>query len=713
MGFPLASPEGQALLARNLQSIQGMQDVEALARIIHAEAAQEPMQGKLAVGAVIDNRRRSGRYGEGWKGVITRPGQFSAINDVTGYAKGQGANDLFWGQPSRDSLAAAQAVIQGRYKDPTGGATHYFNPNHADPKWARGKQFSPIGNHVFGNADAGMIEGQAGQDVAIGGDGGDYTLEEIEAELARRQQPEYTLEEIDAEIANRKNAEQTRVDVDHALKTLNAQDHNVDPGVVDSQVMTFANAAGDGLMGGFSDNVAAGMDVAADALLDFLGLAPDSEDGQQAVRGYQEHLARRRAIQDQQEEANPGTALAGKVTGGLTTAAGMAKGGATLIGRQSTVSGKVAAGAGEGAAYGSVYGAGEADGENVAEGAGEGAVGGAVLGGLLARGGISFERYLEKRALLKAAKTPQQMKELSQGLFEAASKSNIVYKPQSVDDMVLNLAADLADETIDREIHPKASRVLSRLFDLADRPATLKEMERFRKLATDAAFEAKPGSADQRLAQMIRDRLDDFSLDDVNMVAPDAGAKLQKEARTLWAQYRKDQTISEAVERAVRRAESTGSGGNVNNAIRQNLRSILDNKRLRSGFNKQEIAAIEKVVRGAPVDNLLRLAGKLSPSGNGLMLGLNLGGAATFGPGALAVGAIGQSAKSLADRGTTQRVKALAAIIRSGGKPPATQMRRLSGEERRALGNLVSGSIGEDVGEPVLEEVRGLVATGK
>ena len=161
------------------RDFSGLNDVDMLARIIEAEAASEPLKGKVAVGAVIDNRRKTGAYGNGWRGVITAPGQFSAINDVTGYARGQGANSLFWKEPSRESIAVAQRIISGDYRDPTGGATHYYNPTIANPDWARGKKFAPIGNHVFGRADA----GRRGTRVADSGQTAADAMSALEAEI--------------------------------------------------------------------------------------------------------------------------------------------------------------------------------------------------------------------------------------------------------------------------------------------------------------------------------------------------------------------------------------------------------------------------------------------------------------------------------------------------------------------------------------------------
>lgn len=133
------------------------QDREILAKTLMAEAGGEGYGGMLAAGAVIDNRRESGGYGDGLEGVIMKPGQFSAWNGVTGYAGGEGALNMSTMSPSEDAYAAADAILTGNYEDPTGGATHYYNPNVANPKWgqAAGGDWTAIGNHVFGSADAG------------------------------------------------------------------------------------------------------------------------------------------------------------------------------------------------------------------------------------------------------------------------------------------------------------------------------------------------------------------------------------------------------------------------------------------------------------------------------------------------------------------------------------------------------------------------------
>lgn len=145
-------------VARPGTAVQGsMDDRELLAKTLMAEAGAEGYEGLLAAGAVIANRVNNpkGTYGTGLRGVIMKPGQFSAWNSVTGYAKGKGGLNMDRISPSEAAYRAADAIMQGQYQDPTGGATHYYNPDYASPVWGQTAEepWQKIGNHVFGWGD--------------------------------------------------------------------------------------------------------------------------------------------------------------------------------------------------------------------------------------------------------------------------------------------------------------------------------------------------------------------------------------------------------------------------------------------------------------------------------------------------------------------------------------------------------------------------------
>jgi|DEB0MinimDraft_3_1074331.scaffolds.fasta_scaffold25275_3 hypothetical protein len=140
-----------------LEELEKFSDRELLARTLQAEAGNQSLAGKLAVGAVIRNRAAEGGYGSGIRGVITKPGHFSPLNYYTGYAGGEQGVDLGKIKPDKSTYAVADAILSGQYEDPTGGATHFYNPNISTPSWGQkgGGEWMALGSHLFGRANAG------------------------------------------------------------------------------------------------------------------------------------------------------------------------------------------------------------------------------------------------------------------------------------------------------------------------------------------------------------------------------------------------------------------------------------------------------------------------------------------------------------------------------------------------------------------------------
>lgn len=127
-------------------------DRELLARTIMAEAGNQGPVGMMGVGSVIMNRLRNPAYGSDFTSVILAPGQFSAWNSVTGYADGAQGQDMSKIIPSREAYMVADQILDGNYNDPTGGATHYYNPRISNPSWGQrsGGNWMQLGDHIFG-----------------------------------------------------------------------------------------------------------------------------------------------------------------------------------------------------------------------------------------------------------------------------------------------------------------------------------------------------------------------------------------------------------------------------------------------------------------------------------------------------------------------------------------------------------------------------------
>lgn len=108
-----------------------------LAQVIEGEAAGEPYEGKVAVGAVILNRTESPDFPKTIPGVIYEKDAFESVTN------GQYHRPL-----SDDSMRAAVDALNGN--DPTNGALFFWNPSKATSKWIWSRPIvTTIGDHVF------------------------------------------------------------------------------------------------------------------------------------------------------------------------------------------------------------------------------------------------------------------------------------------------------------------------------------------------------------------------------------------------------------------------------------------------------------------------------------------------------------------------------------------------------------------------------------
>jgi N-acetylmuramoyl-L-alanine amidase len=135
-------------------------DLEILWRTIYGEARGEPREGKVAIGVVVLNRFKSGKWfgGETIAETCQKPWQFSCWNE----------NDpnraaLMAVKPEKPSArncieAALEAERRANETDFLSGVTHYHTkaaPKGVSilnwpPNWAKGKRpVAEIGQHLF------------------------------------------------------------------------------------------------------------------------------------------------------------------------------------------------------------------------------------------------------------------------------------------------------------------------------------------------------------------------------------------------------------------------------------------------------------------------------------------------------------------------------------------------------------------------------------
>jgi len=112
-------------------------ELDLLARAVHAEAKGEPYEGQVAVAAVILNRVAHPEFPNTIAGVLYEPLAFQIVANGT---INQPADQL--------AIQAATEAING--VDPTNGALYFFNPAKTSNQWIRSRPVvKTIGKHVF------------------------------------------------------------------------------------------------------------------------------------------------------------------------------------------------------------------------------------------------------------------------------------------------------------------------------------------------------------------------------------------------------------------------------------------------------------------------------------------------------------------------------------------------------------------------------------
>lgn len=147
-----AGTEGQLAAARQAGTLEALVDAQptaadlssemrCLAGAIYFEARGESLEGQLAVGRVVVNRSKSGRFPASYCGVVYQPSQFSFVRGRSMPAVRTASQD--W----REAIAIAQIADQGSWSSEAPDAL-YFHAARVSPSW-RLTRLARVDNHVF------------------------------------------------------------------------------------------------------------------------------------------------------------------------------------------------------------------------------------------------------------------------------------------------------------------------------------------------------------------------------------------------------------------------------------------------------------------------------------------------------------------------------------------------------------------------------------
>jgi hypothetical protein len=308
---------------------------------------------------------------------------------------------------------------------------------------------------------------------------------------------------------------------------------------------------------------------------------------------------------------------------------------------------------------------------------------GALAGGIGAPAAMSKLAELgAARAASKTLPTIEDLKSAARTGYKSPDVAAVAIKPQAVDNLATTMENDLLQNGFRAKNQASAFNVIDELKNPPG-PVRVADLDSARKALGTIAGEVdgvgKP-TANAVAARQAIGHIDDFlpNLSQSDLIAGDAqkANAVLSEARQNWAAAKRAEQGQTLLGNAELNAASAHSGGNLQNSIKQAFKPLAKNNYAKAaGYNDEERAALDKVVRGTFAGNAARLTGNILGGGGGL--GMLASGAAGYGvgseeggpvggvAGALAAGLAGRGLKAIGTRSTMNAVKQLDQLLRS------------------------------------------------
>lgn len=279
---------------------------------------------------------------------------------------------------------------------------------------------------------------------------------------------------------------------------------------------------------------------------------------------------------------------------------------------------------------------------------------------------------------LEFAPTSQDLKLKATQAYTKARDAGVIVTPSSFQAKIPEFRNRLVNEGFDEQLHPQVNAVLNRLEKEGGSPKTLQELEILRRVIKSPT--KKFDNPDQqRVAYKLLDEFDTYveNLGAKDLVPVKDSKKAidsLKNARDLYSRSRKSDIIGDMFERAEITAGANYTQSGLENALRNELKSVAKNNKRLAAFSKTEQDAIKAAAKGGDLQNFLRWAGKLAPtsviSGGGAVgVGYLAGGPV----GAAALPIIGGAARYGSTQLGLQNMRDLQAMVALGRQPSVVQ----------------------------------------
>lgn len=273
---------------------------------------------------------------------------------------------------------------------------------------------------------------------------------------------------------------------------------------------------------------------------------------------------------------------------------------------------------------------------------------------LFSAAAIPAQRFAQKgirRLMMGAEKKPSlaALKAARDLAYRQVDNAGFSFSPQQYDDTLTAIYAQLDAPTsgyikgADPKVE-KAVRIIEKNWGDAK---TLGQVDDLRKALWDV-WKGAPKDEARNILGMIN-QIDD-------MVETTLGGNpVLRDAREAHKAFARTEYLDQLFRKAENRTSVTGSGGNIYNNYAKVFERIVDDPKLAKKFTDEQLAFFRQAMDVPLSERNMRLLGKLSPEGNGLMMALNVIGGSVD-PSIFAVGGAGAVAKRAADARMANRV---------------------------------------------------------
>jgi hypothetical protein len=328
-------------------------------------------------------------------------------------------------------------------------------------------------------------------------------------------------------------------------------------------------------------------------------------------------------------------------------------------------------------------------GEKTIEATGSPALGG--LASLAATVPVVGLSSIGSKVSQEAVPTIQALKEQAGQQYKFAEDAGAVFKKTAFKTFANSLEPQLRKEGFSVKLHPKVSAALDEIKSASKKDLTLENAEILRRIGNSAKASIEPD--ERRLGGILINKLDDF----VEGAQPNQLKSGSKDAidalvsaRDIWKRSRKGEILQEIFDTAELRADANFSQSGMEQALRSRLVNLATNSKKMRTFTQEEQAAIKETAKGGSIQNILRWAGKYSPTSTIATASGSYVGASLLGPaGAIIAPAVGLASRYGATKMGLQNFKDLQNQLLLGRKP-IKEISPYSAIQARTLGGLLS-----------------------